>query len=388
MTNWPRYAISVLVLAILLPGCASRSLTPVDLAAKSGSKLTGRSTADQKMYLYATNSQSGNVSAYSIDGSSGSLTPIAGSPFAAGFGPDSIAADPSGRFAYVANCCSNVSAYAIDASSGVLTPLPGAPDSPALSVAIDPRGRFLYGAQDGAIFAYALSNSTGALTPVPGSPFPAEYAVAVAVDRTGKFAYAADKFSDGVLAYVIDPSSGALTPVTGSPFSAGTDPDGLATDPNGDFLYVVNFFSFNVSAYKINRFTGALTAVAGSPFDTGVEPAAVTIDPSGRFAYVADSYYGTSQNLSGYTIDASTGALKPLNSVDFPAHAQPDGVAVDPTGRYLYVSDEGSSNISAFAINSVSGELTQIAGSPFASGKGPAGLVVVRPCAIAATSRC
>ncbi len=43
------------------------------------------------------------VSAYTIDATSGALKPVAGSPFAAGSGPISIAVDPTGKFAYVAN---------------------------------------------------------------------------------------------------------------------------------------------------------------------------------------------------------------------------------------------------------------------------------------------
>jgi hypothetical protein len=53
-------------------------------------------------FAYVANFLSNNVSAYSI-GSSGALTPIPGSPFAAGFNPSSVAVDPMGRFAYVAN---------------------------------------------------------------------------------------------------------------------------------------------------------------------------------------------------------------------------------------------------------------------------------------------
>ena len=59
--------------------------------------------------------------------SNGALTPVPGSPFAAGSGPVSVAVDPTGKFAYVANVDgSNVSAYSIGAN-GALTPVPGSP---------------------------------------------------------------------------------------------------------------------------------------------------------------------------------------------------------------------------------------------------------------------
>ncbi|HXO98482.1 MAG TPA: hypothetical protein VN857_17975, partial [Chthoniobacterales bacterium] len=66
---------------------------------------------------------------------------VPGSPFAAGFNPESVAVDPTAQFAYVANDGSdNVSAYSIGAN-GALTPVPGSPFAAGLlpfSVAITP----------------------------------------------------------------------------------------------------------------------------------------------------------------------------------------------------------------------------------------------------------
>src|SRR5262249_56053532 len=47
--------------------------------------------------------QPGSVSAYAIDAVTGALMPVAGSPFPAGPGSQSVAVDPPGPFAYVAN---------------------------------------------------------------------------------------------------------------------------------------------------------------------------------------------------------------------------------------------------------------------------------------------
>ncbi len=63
----------------------------------------------------------------------GTLTPVAGSPFSAGSGPGCMAPDPEGKFLYVANFnfgapgSSNISAYTIDAGTGALTPIAGSP---------------------------------------------------------------------------------------------------------------------------------------------------------------------------------------------------------------------------------------------------------------------
>jgi len=72
---------------------------------------------------------SGTVSVFTIQ--SGSLTPVAGSPFRvaaasapSGPGPSAIAVTPDGKFLYVANQFEGtVSSFAVDGTSGVLTPV-------------------------------------------------------------------------------------------------------------------------------------------------------------------------------------------------------------------------------------------------------------------------
>jgi 6-phosphogluconolactonase len=61
-------------------------------------------------------------------GSAGTLTPVLGSPFAAGVGPDWVRIDPTNHFLYVVNGGDDtISAYAVDQSTGVLTTVPGSP---------------------------------------------------------------------------------------------------------------------------------------------------------------------------------------------------------------------------------------------------------------------
>ena len=79
-------------------------------------------------FAYVANSSDGTISAYTINAVTGTLTPVAGSPFLAGNGSYSVSVDPSGKFAYVTNFNDdNVSAYTIDATTGVLTAVVGSP---------------------------------------------------------------------------------------------------------------------------------------------------------------------------------------------------------------------------------------------------------------------
>ncbi len=127
------------------------------------------------------------------------------------------------------------------------------------------------------------------------------------------------------------------------------------------FTYVANAGSNDVSMYTINATTGALTAIAPGTIAAGRFPQAVAVDPSGRFAYVATLEFDA---VSMYTINATTGALTSIGTT-VTAGGSAQSVAVDPSGRFAYVAsadnDFGfSSVVSMFTINATTGVLTSI----------------------------
>ena len=80
------------------------------------------------------------------------------------------------------------------------------------------------------------------------------------------------------------------------------------------------------------RTTGALTSIG--MIDAGTGPASVAVDPAGKFAYVTNS---DSNDVSMYTIDATTGALASIGTIA--AGTGPVSVAVDPAGKFAYVTN-------------------------------------------------
>lgn len=135
-------------------------------------------------FQYAANSFHQSISVFSIDPMSGAVAPVAGSPFQTGVGPTSVAVVPTGQFIYVTNkpcevpnCGGNLYAYSVDASTGALTPLPGSPfptGDGAWAVAIDGTGQLAYVANfySKNISAYRIDAGTGIVTEIAGSPFP------------------------------------------------------------------------------------------------------------------------------------------------------------------------------------------------------------------------
>jgi 6-phosphogluconolactonase (cycloisomerase 2 family) len=90
--------------------------------------VTGVGGGPGQLFAYVANQSSNDISGYTVNTTTGSLTPIAGSPFPAGMSPFAVDVDFAGKFACAANQGSNdVSTYVVDGTTGVLTPAPGSP---------------------------------------------------------------------------------------------------------------------------------------------------------------------------------------------------------------------------------------------------------------------
>ena len=134
---------------------------------------------------------------------------------------------------------------------------------------------------------------------------------------------------------------------------------------------MVNAVDNNVSGYRIDATSGALTPIAGSPFPAGSFPRSVVVDPGGKFAYVANQ---VSNNVSAFRINES-GALTEITGSPFTAGVGPCSVAISSTGAFAFVVNEGGGNISAYQIQ-IDGGLRSIADSPFAAGNDPVDVIV------------
>jgi YVTN family beta-propeller protein len=313
----------------------------------------------------------GNVSTYSIDATTGVLASTGPPEPSNDEGGRSVAVDHFGKFAYVANwgegdTSGSLSAYTLNATTGALTfteTINGA--CPGLcapwSVAVDPSGKFAYVANEGGfaptgVSMFTINATTGALTST-GTVTAGGRAVSVAVDPTGKFAYVTNSSnsspgeSNSVSMYTLNATTGALTSI--GAIAAGTDPASVAVDPTGKFAYVTNAGSNDVSMYAINATTGALTSIGTIAGGTG--PDSVAIDPTGKFAYVTNS---GSNDVSMYSINTTSGALTSTGTIA--AGSSPSSIAIHPSGNFAYVTNSGSNNASMYSIDATTGALMLI----------------------------
>jgi 6-phosphogluconolactonase len=324
-------------------------------------------------YVYATIPAVNQVKAYREDPNSGVLTEIQGSPYPVGVGANSVVIHPSGKYLYVANpgqLENDISLFDI-ASNGTLTeitprtPVGSSASQPAY-LAMDPAGGYLYVANIGSfnISVFSIDSSNGALTQVPNSPFgiglqPANMQVTPSGNYLYVTATGGQVGTDGSIV-AFSASAGVLTNL-GTVSSAGSNPNGLAVDPSGSNLYVANTGSNSIAIFEISSTgtpPGSLTPF-GSPIATtpSISPVSLIFDPAGAYLYVANQ---GSSNVAVYLIDSTTG-LPTLATVGpfVTQGGSPSVLAVDPTGEYLYVANQGTSaGIQAFSLSS--GNLTSI----------------------------
>jgi 6-phosphogluconolactonase len=152
--------------------------------------------------------------------------------------------------------------------------------------------------------------------------------------------------------------------VTGSPFAAGQGSSSVAIDPTGKFVYVGNEDDSpggDVSGYKIDATSGALTPMDGSPFLPESGGSGVTVAPSGKFGYVGSG----GDQVTAFSIDPTTGVPTVVAGSPFLGSFSLT-LAVSPSSKFVYAV--GGGNISAFSVNATTGKLTSVKGSPFPAG--------------------
>ncbi len=191
------------------------------------------------------------------------------------------------------------------------------------------------------LLVYQRDIGTGALTPVGTTVtstgaqgyLSGVTASAVAVAPRGTFVYVTDSASNQIIAYTVG-AGGILRPNTDGPFATGSLPVALTIDPRGNFMYVADYNDQAVSPYVINQSNGSLTAVAASakPSTQGTGPNCVTIENAlGVYAYLTNFISG---NVSGFQLNATTGALSNIRNSPFPTAAAPTCAAAIANGTH------------------------------------------------------
>lgn len=304
----------------------------------------------EAVYFSAANAGTGTVYGYWVDAATGVLTPTAQGSYLNGASIVADAIDSAGRYYYAVTTILfavspspryRMNQYTLDADGGLVPVvsssgfdlIPDVTGAPAFTVGADGKAAYVVGnnALPLKIEQYSVG-ADGALAPLSvsaaaGGPDPRNMTVA----PSGKFAYALGAGEIRQLSIAADGALSALGNAT-APTVNGTTPEKLVVDPSGKYAYVLNSpFDNSVSQYRIGRVgilgtPGELTLMTPNTVATGTTPLDIAVHPSGRYVYVVDD-----GGVSQYGIGAD-GALAPLN----PAVAAlgVSWLALDLSGQY------------------------------------------------------
>ncbi len=287
----------------------------------------------QRVFLFAANEvggggQSGGVSAYAADRSTGKLT-FVNRQSSRGVGPCHLSVDRTGRDVLVANYGSG-------------------------SIAVLPIGA------DGELReATAFIQHTGSSVNPVRQEGPHAHWIDTALDN--RFAFVCDLGLDKVMVYKLDPSAGSLAP-NDPPFASlkpGSGPRHLAFHPNGRFAYVINEMGNTVTTFAYDARTGTLTQIETQPtLSAGATArsttAEVEVHPSGRFLYGSNR---GDNSLTVYTIEPQSGRLTFLERESTQGKT-PRHFAIAPSGRWLLAANQDTDDVVVFRLDPATGRLT------------------------------
>lgn len=213
------------------------------------------------------------------------------------------------------------------------------------------------------VTVFAVGAGTGDLLWV--QTVPSDNPSFVAIHPSEQFLYVLNEIADyegaekgSLEAYAIDDESGQLTLI--NRVAVGSIPAQLAVSPGGDYLAVATYIGGTYELFPIGAdgSLGEASSVAqqegSGPHERQEAPHAhaVAFDPSGK--YLAGADLGTDWVK---TFEYSTGELVEAGAVQVAAGSGPRHVAFHPSGDILYVINELTATITAFAFDPESGAL-------------------------------
>ena len=311
------------------------TLTPIGLAAPTVSPSflavhpNGNTLyAVNESRRYSGNANSGSVSAFTIDHTTGKLTLLNIVP-SRGADPCHLTTDRTGRWLFVANY-----------SGGSIAVFP-IQDNGALSEASQ------------------IVQHSG-FTNVDPVRQEAPHAHSVDISPDNKFLYVSDLGNDQIVVYNFDAASGKLTQRATTQLKPGSGPRHMAFSRDLRYLYSLSELSATITTFRHDAATAALEelqTITTLPKDfTGDKGAAeIAIDPTGRVLYASNRGH---DSIAIFTIDAEQGRLTPAGNVSTQGRT-PRAFAIDPTGTHLIAANQNSQNLVVLQINPDTGALIQ-----------------------------
>jgi 6-phosphogluconolactonase len=343
-----------------------------------------QSAAGGRLLLVGTQtagtSTSKGIYAYSLDAATGELKQIGLA--AEADNPTFLALAPNGRTVLVANevgtyegkSSGAASTYSLDRTKAQLTKISevASQGGGTCHVALDRTGRSAFAANYGGGSAASFSVGVGGKLSEAVSFFQytghgpdaqrqkAPHAHRVTVSPDNRFLLVNDLGLDVIHIYRLNPATAKLTENKPAVWqsSPGSGPRALRFHPNGKFAYCVTEMSSSVVVLRWDAVHGALETaqeVSLRPADfSGTSAGAdIVIDREARFAYAADRF---DDIVATFSVSPTDGKLTLVNRISCGGKV-PRHLALDPSGRWLLVANQATDNIAVLARDAKTGQV-------------------------------
>ncbi len=190
--------------------------------------------------------------------------------------------------------------------------------------------------------------------------------VSLAISPDGQWMFGLDTLNQYLDEWQInsDGTLTTLTPVTYSIAGGVFAPKALTIAPSGGLIFAALGTAGEVG-FTLNTSTGtAVQSQTLAPIDSQTSDSALAVNSASTLLFLARS--GTSSGLGVYTV-GSNGSLASVSGSPYSIGAGATSVALEGTGKYVYVANRADSTISGFLIGT-GGVLSALTGSPFAAG--------------------
>lgn len=257
----------------------------------------------------------------------------------------------------------------VDDEPGQLTPVSetdvgGAPGS----LGTDPNRKFLFASirSKTAIASFRIDGTTGRLSPIHTVPLAAgANAAYVTTDRTGRFLIAASYSGAQVTVHRIG-DDGRLSDAALQTVATAKTAHAVAVTADNRFVFVPHVSPNAVFQFRLDADSGQLTEfgrAAGGAEKAG--PRHIALHPSGRFAFTSDE---TGSSITAYSLAPDTG-LKPLQTLstlpaEFRERNSTAEVKLHPSGKFVWVSNRGHDSLAGFRFDETSGQLSPLGQTP------------------------
>jgi 6-phosphogluconolactonase len=284
-------------------------------------------------------------------------------------------------------------AYAFDAATGDLkqTGLAAEADNPTF-LALSPKGDIVFVANErarsegkdrGGISSYSLDRKAAKLLKINEVSTLGSGTCHVAVDHTGRSAFAANYSSGSAASYLVS-DDGHLSPAVSFEQFTGQGPNHdrqesphahrVTVSPDNRFLLINDLGLDQIHIYRLDADTAKLTLNDPPAWESapGAGPRALQFHPKGKWAYCVTEMTSTVDVLLW---DSKRGTLETVQEVSL----KPDGfqgqtagcdIVFDRSARFAYVADRFDDIIVTFAVSPTDGKLTLVSRTPF-GGKVP-----------------